>query len=303
MNVRGEAHASPTGWSLLGLVARVHASLSDYAQLAKLRLSSMVVMTGMVGYWLGSDGLVMSGLGWFTLGMFCIVAGANAFNQVLERETDARMARTAKRPLPSGRISPMEAVLVAGALSVAGTAVLFTHSGATTGWLALLALGTYVLAYTPLKSRSAWSTIPGAVSGALPPLMGWTAVQPEITPFAWCLFGILFFWQFPHTWAIAATYREQYERAGYKAAPVAGTRVRTLLLTLALVGVSLGPAVLGQTGTVYFVGASALGLLVVGAVVRFGDGLLRRTALQLMVVSLFYLPLLLTLLAIDHRLV
>jgi len=303
MSVREEAPLSAPDVPFAGSMGKVRDRLADYAQLAKLRLSSMVVTTGVVGYWLGSTDILLSHLLWFTAGTLMIVAGANAFNQVIERRSDARMARTAERPLPAGRVSVGEARAVASVLSVAGLSLLFVSSGALTAGLGLLALITYAWVYTPLKSRSSWSTVPGAIAGAIPPLMGWTAVQSEITPFAWCLFGIVFFWQFPHTWAIAATYREDYEKAGYRAAPLRGTRLRTLTLTLALVAVSVVPAALGNTGTVYLVGACALGALVLGAAFRFGDGVLRPQAVQLLVVSLFYLPLLLALLAIDGKLV
>ena len=273
----------------------------DYLQLAKARLSSMVLLSALVGYWIASRELIFGHLLWFAAGTFLVVAGANAFNQILERDSDARMDRTAGRPLPSGRVQVPEAMLFASVASVAGVGILFMTSGPLCGVLALVALATYVLVYTPMKSRSAWSTVPGAVAGAIPPLMGVSAAQGSLGPLAWCMFGILFFWQFPHTWAIASTYRDDYARVGYRAMPQRGTRLRTILATLALVAASLIPAVLGLAGTLYLYGAVILGGFVLVAAARFDDGTLKPRAVQLLAASLFYLPLVLALLALDGK--
>lgn len=294
MSVRGEVHLSTATWAV-----DVRGRLRDYLQLAKARLSSMVLLSALVGYWLASGEVALGHLLAFGIGTFLVVAGANAFNQVLERDIDARMNRTARRPLPAGRLQTSEAVLVASLLSAAGLGILFARSGILCGTLALLALGIYVLVYTPMKSRSAWSTVPGAVAGAIPPLMGFSAGEGSLSPLAWCLFGILFFWQFPHTWAIASTYREDYARVGYRAMPVRGTRARTIVATLALIAASLVPVTLGLTGGLYFLGAIFLGGVALVAAARFGDGTLRPQAMQLLMVSLFYLPLMLALLALD----
>ena len=275
----------------------------NYLQLAKARLSLMVLMSGLVGYWLASIDVVLSHLLLFALGTFFVVAGANAFNQIIERDSDARMLRTKKRPLPAGRLSVYEATIVAILLSGAGISVLFVTSGNLCGLLSVVAFLTYVLIYTPLKSVSPWSTVPGAISGAIPPLMGWAAVHNELGILAWCLFGTLFFWQFPHTWAIASAYREDYMQAGSQLFPVDGMRRRTVVLTLFLVGVSLLPTVFGFTGSIYLVGASILGVFVILAAVRFGNGTIKRTAVQLLIASLFYLPLVLMLLALDSKVI
>lgn len=273
----------------------------DYLQLAKARLSSMVLLSALVGYWVASSELILGRLLWFAVGTFLVVAGANAFNQILERDSDARMDRTARRPLPSGRLQVSEALFVASVSSIAGVAILFATSGSLCGALALVALVTYVLVYTPMKSQTAWSTVPGAVAGAIPPLMGVSAASGSLSPLAWCMFGILFFWQFPHTWAIASTYRNDYARIGYRAMPVRGTRLRTIVATVALVAASLVPAVLGLAGTLYLFGALILGGFVLVAAARFDDGTLKPRAVQLMAASLFYLPLVLALLALDGK--
>lgn len=294
MSVRGEVHPSAASWSL-----DVRGRLRDYLQLAKVRLSSMVLLSALVGYWLASGELVLGHLLWFVAGTFLIVAGANALNQVLERDSDARMHRTARRPLPAERLSVFEACFVASLMSGAGVFILFATCGTLCGVLALMALGTYVLVYTPMKSRSAWSTLPGAVAGAIPPLMGFSAVEGSLGPIAWSLFGVLFFWQFPHTWAIASTYREDYARVGYRSMPVRGTRVRTLVATIALVASSFAPVALGLAGGLYVVGVALLGAFILAAAVRFGDGTTKSRSTQLLAASLFYLPLMLALFALN----
>lgn len=293
----GEEVTQAPAWTLL----RTGARLRDYVQLAKVRLSLVVLLSGLVGYWLGAATVDAAHVFWFGLGTFLIIAGANAFNQVVERDSDARMARTAQRPLPSGRVSVFEAVAVASALSVAGVASLFLRVGAQVALLALLAFGTYVFVYTPLKSRTSWSIVPGAISGAIPPVMGWAAVRPELTPVAWSLFGVLFLWQFPHTWAIAATYRDDYANAGYCAPPIRGTALRTIACTAALVAVSLVPVVLGGAGALYLAGVLVAGAMALASAVRFGDGTLRPRATELLVVSLIYLPTVLALFALDGK--
>lgn len=294
MSVHGEVHPSTATWPV-----DVRGRLRDYLQLAKARLSAMVLLSALVGYWLASGEIALGHLLWFGVGTFLVVAGANAFNQVLERDIDALMERTARRPLPAGRIQMPEALFTASFLSLAGVGILFAKSGFLCGLLALLALGIYVLVYTPLKSRSPWSTVPGAVAGAIPPLMGFSAAEGSLSPLAWCLFGIVFFWQFPHTWAIASTYREDYARVGYCAMPVRGTRVRTITATLALVAASLVPVTLGLAGTLYLLGSTLLGGIALIAAVRFGDGTVKPQALKLLMVSLLYLPLVLALFALD----
>ncbi len=273
--------------------------MRDYLQLAKVRLSSMVLLSGLVGYWLASGELVLSHLLWFAAGTFLVVAGANALNQVLERDSDARMDRTSQRPLPAERLSVPEAFFVASLMSAAGVVILFATCSTLCGALALLALGTYILVYTPMKSRSPWSTLPGAVAGAIPPLMGFSAVQGSLSPIAWSLFAVVFFWQFPHTWAIASTYREDYARVGYLGMPIPGTHVRTIVATLALVASSFVPLALGLAGDFYLIGVAILGAFVLAAAVRFGDGTSPPKARQLLAASLFYLPLMLALFALN----
>jgi protoheme IX farnesyltransferase len=254
-----------------------------------------------VGYWLGASFIEPAHLLSFTLGTLLLVAGANAFNQVLEREPDARMRRTAQRPIPSGRISAAEAAFAAALASLLGLVLLFAESGPLSGSLGALSLAIYVLVYTPMKRRSSWSTLPGAVAGAMPTLMGYSAAAGTLAPPAWCLFGILFFWQFPHTWAIAATYREDFERVGNRALPGRAVAAGTLVATTALLLTSLLPSLVGDAGPVYTVGAAALGLVFLVSAVRFGNGTRRSRATALLATSLLYLPLILALAALSGR--
>jgi protoheme IX farnesyltransferase len=275
------------------------ATLSDYLDLTKARLSLTVVFSGVVGYWLGASFFSLAHLLWFTLGTLLLVAGANAFNQVLEREPDARMRRTAQRPIPAGRITAADGALAAALASVSGLVILFAHSGPLSGSLGALALAIYVLLYTPMKRRSSWSTLPGAVSGAMPTLMGYSAAAGTLAPPAWCLFGILFFWQIPHTWAIAATYREDFERVGNLALPGRGVAAGTVSATAALLLTSLLPSLWGGVGLGYTLGAAILGSGFLVSAVRFGDGTRRPRATALLATSLLYLPLILALAAFS----
>lgn len=299
--VRGEVQASTSTapWIALPMPASARSRLRDYLYLTKARLSLMVVASGVVSYWLGAASLDTFVLLCFTLGTFFLVGGANAFNQILEREFDARMQRTANRPIPTGRISLGEAKLAAATLSATGTAILFAACGALTAFLGIGAFLVYVLVYTPLKTRSSWATVPGAISGAIPTLMGWSAAAGNVGLLGWCLFGLLFFWQFPHTWAIAATYRDDYERVGYRALPKSGLKLETLAASVALVAASLLPSLLGLAGFIYLGGALVLGALLLAAAARFGHGTERRRAISLLAMSLFYLPLMLALVAFD----
>lgn len=296
MSVRGEVHPTSVTWPL-----EIRGRLRDYALLAKVRLSAMVLLSALVGYWLASTDIVVVHVLWFAVGTFLVVGGANALNQVLERETDALMRRTANRPLPSSRLSVAEATAVASLMSLAGVSILFFVNGPLCATLALTALLIYVLVYTPMKSRSRWSTVPGAIAGAIPPLMGWSAAEGSLGALAWSVFGIVFLWQFPHTWAIAATYREDYKKAGYRAWPARGTRLRTIGASLLLVFASILPVVMGFAGSLYLGGAVILGAALVFVSVRFGEGAIRGRATALLAATLFYLPLVLALLALDGK--
>ena len=289
------------------LLRAIGQKLGDYLVLSKARLSLLVLSSGLVGFWLASGASPdLAKLSLFGVGALLVIAGANAYNEVAERDQDRLMERTARRPLPAGRMSVREATIAASLMSAAGLGILLWSTNLLTVALAGLALVVYVLIYTPLKRVTHWSTFAGAVSGAIPTLMGWSAVTNGLGQPAWILFGILFLWQFPHTWAIASTYGEDYARVGYRVLPLVdakgtSTRVQMIAFCLALIAVSVLPAVTGVARSVYLVGALLMGVVLLGYGVRFGAGHSRRLAIQLMAATLVYMPVLLTLLVLDKR--
>ena len=290
-----------------GLTARL---IHDFRELFKVRVTGLVVVTGWAGFYLGSlqSGIstLQRGLLDTLFGIGLVSAGAGALNQALERSTDARMLRTADRPLPSGRISlPMGILAGIGALAL-GAYWLLTHTNLLTVSLALLTAFTYVAVYTPLKRVTTLATFIGAFPGAMGPLLGWTAARGRIEWPAIALFAILFVWQFPHFMAIAWLYRDDYARAGIRMLPVVqpdglSTVVEALFYAVLMIPVSLAPCWLGMAGPAYAVLASALGLLYLGYTIRFRRILhtsdpaeSRMLARDLLKVSVIYLPLLLT---------
>lgn len=303
-----EAEQSGTA-NVASWTTAVSQKLADYSLLSKFRLTLMVLASGIVGFWLASGSSPSWGaMAWFSLGALLTIAGANAFNQVAERSIDGLMQRTASRPLPAGRMSVREALIAATLMSAAGLGVLAWQANMFSFGLAALAMVVYLLVYTPLKRMSHWSTFAGAVSGAIPTLMGWSAVRNGLDPPAWALFGILFLWQFPHTWSIVSAYREDFTRAGYQVLPLIDpngrrTRAQVIAYTLALAVVSMLPAVFGVAGTVYIIGALIGGLVFIGCAVRFGMNRTRRIAGQLMAASLVYMPFILALLLFDRRVI
>ena len=289
------------------VVVAIRQKLGDYLVLSKARLSLLVLSSGLVGFWLASAAPPdLARMSLFGIGALLVIAGANAYNEVAERHQDRLMERTARRPLPAGRMTVKEAVVAASLMAASGLTVLLWSTNVLTAALAALALVVYVFVYTPLKRVTHWSTFAGALSGAIPTLMGWSAVTNGLAPPAWTLFGILFLWQFPHTWAIASTYEADYARVGYRALPLidtkgTNTRVQMIVFCLGLIVVSVLPAVTGLAGPVYLVGAIIMGVLLLAYGIRFGAGRSRRLAIQLMAATLVYMPVLLTLLVLDKR--
>ncbi len=276
-----------------------------WSELFKARLTGLVVVTSLAGFYMGASG----GIEWRVLfhalmGIGLVACGAAALNQWWERDYDALMPRTQNRPLPSGAITTETALAAGVAASVLGLAQLALLVNLLTALLAALTLGIYLLIYTPLKRVTIWNTLIGAVPGALPPLMGWTAVRGEVTREGLALFAIQFFWQMPHFLAIAWLYRDQYERGGYMMLPVvdrAGTRTgrESVSHALALVLVSLCPVWFGLAGSVYLIGALLAGAGFVATAVIFSQTLTRERARQMFFASLIYLPAVLGLMAAD----
>ena len=276
-----------------------------YAELFKARLTFLVLLTTLVGFYIGSIGPVDYWLMIHTvLGTALVAAGASALNQLWERDYDARMRRTQDRPLPSGRLRPPSVLLIGCASAVTGLCYLAFAVNALTSVIGACSLLTYVFIYTPLKRVTWLNTLVGAVPGGLPPLMGWTAARGGLSADAWALFGILAIWQLPHFMAIAWMYRDEYARAGFKMLPVIDpdgrrTASQAVSHTLALVPVSLSPSLVRLTGPIYFAGALILGLIFIWSAVQFSRQLTVARARQLFFVSIIYLPLLLGLMVLD----
>ena len=272
--------------------------MKDYLALTKPRITWLILMSTGVGYFFGARG------GWHFLtllhtiiGTGLIASGTAALNQWFERAADAKMKRTQMRPLPSGRLSAKNALTFAILISVVGFIELFLAVNALTGWLGLFTLLSYLFVYTPLKQRSPHSTTIGAIPGAMPPLIGYAAASGTLTWDAWILFAILFVWQFPHFYAIAWMYRDDYERAGIRMLPVVepdgeSTARRILLYSLILIPISLIPKFLSMTGNLYLVGAVALGLFFLYAAVRVSFDRTRLQARRVLLASVIYLPVL-----------
>lgn len=269
-----------------------------FADLVKARLTALVLLTTFVGFYLGETGPVNFLLMFHALfGTALVAAGAAALNQLLEREYDAKMRRTASRPLPSGRMQPATVAIFGGACSVVGLIYLAVLVNPLTSVLGAVTSISYLFIYTPLKRVTWLNTLVGAIPGALPPLMGWTAARNELSGEGWALFAILAFWQIPHFMAIAWLYREEYAKAGFVMLPnVDATGSRTAQHsvgnTIALLLASLCPFALGLNGKIYLVIALVLGAAYFWCAVRFAQELTARRARQLFLSSIIYLPLL-----------
>jgi len=276
-----------------------------YVALTKPDVSFLVLMTTAAGFYMGSRGAV----DWLHLmqtvfATLLIAAGTATLNHYIERDSDRYMRRTASRPLPSGQLQPREALWFGVILSFAGAADLYFIAGILASALGILTSLSYLLAYTPLKKRTVWATAVGAFPGAIPPMIGWVAATGTLDRGAWLLFAILFLWQFPHFYAIAWMYREDYARAGILMLPVVdreGTRTfRQIILTaVALVGVSLLPAVMGLAGVHYFFGALVVSTALVQVCLWAASSRTNARAKWLMHATVLHIPVLLGLMIYD----
>jgi protoheme IX farnesyltransferase len=286
----------------------IRSRFADYVELTRPRIALLVLFTVAVGFWLASAGVPdLARLLHTLVGTALVVAGASALNQVFERHSDARMGRTANRPLPAGRLAPTEVLLFGVSLALTGLVYL---SLTVRQPLAIMAVGfafaSYVFLYTPLKRTTTLNTLVGAIPGAMPPVIGWTAVTNSFDPGAAVLFAVLFLWQVPHFLAIAWIYREDYARADLRMLPVAdpsGTRTSRCMVRycLALLLVSMIPPALGWAGAVYLLGAAVLGVGFVTCAVGFLRTRSVVQARQVLRASLVYLPALLVLLLMAGR--
>jgi heme o synthase len=274
-------------------------------ELTKPRITQLVLITAAAGFYLGArDHVNLLLLLNTLLGTALVAGGTNAWNQIRERDVDGRMARTRRRPLPSGRLSPRSAIWFATAITVCGVVYLGLTVNLLTAVLAALTFGSYVLLYTPLKRKTSLNTLVGAVPGALPIVGGWTAAGGSLGAAVAALFWILFLWQLPHFLALAWLYRDDYRAGGLRMLSVTDEDGRdtgrmALLYAVALLPISLVPTLLGVTGTWYFFGALALGLAYVAAGTGLVVGATPARAWRLFFMSILYLPALLTLMVLD----
>jgi heme o synthase len=280
--------------------------MNDYIALTKPRVTWLILATTAIGYYFGAR------LGWSAwtlvhtiLGTCLMASGTAALNQWYEREADARMRRTAARPLPAGRIGSRSAFRFGVALSAAGFVELALGANLLSALLGLFTLGTYLFAYTPMKQRTPHSTTVGAIPGAMPPLIGFAGACGTLAPEAWILAAIMFVWQFPHFYAIAWMYREDYERAGIRMLPVVepdgeSTARRILWCAAALVPISLLPRFWAMAGSVYVVGALGAGAMFLYYCWLVTQDRTRVRARGVLLASVVYLPILYGLLVIDR---
>jgi protoheme IX farnesyltransferase len=271
---------------------------SDFIALAKPRLNMLVVASSLAGYVMGGGDMSNAMIVVLTvLGTALVAGGASGFNQVIERQPDSLMRRTRLRPVPDGRLQPGESLLFATALCASGLLILGVGVNTLSAGVALVTLVTFTLVYTPLKRRSSFATVVGAIPGALPPVIGWAAARGALSEGGWVLFAIVFLWQLPHFLAIAWIYREDYARAGFQMLPVIepdgrSTGRQAMYYCAALLPVSLAPTLIGLATTAYFVAALVLGLLFLGLTLRFARTRAIPDARRLFFGSIVYLPVL-----------
>jgi heme o synthase len=279
--------------------------VKDYLELTKPRITWLIVMSTAIGYFFGHGGpWIFWSLFHCLNGTALVASGTAALNQWFEREADSHMRRTQNRPLPAGRLLPNQALIFGIVLAVAGGLELGFGVNWLTSAACLATLGMYLFLYTPLKQKTWWSTTVGAFPGAMPPIIGYAAAADRITPEALVLGAILFLWQFPHFYAIAWMYREDYSKAGIKMLPVVepdgeSTAFQIIIYSILLIPISLLPMWIGMTGTIYAVGAAALGLMFLYSGIRVAFDRTRVRARRVLLTSVLYLPALYALMVLD----
>ncbi len=286
--------------------------LGPYIELTKPRITWLILMSTGMGYYFGLPSPWFAAIGWPALlhtliGAGLLASGTATLNQWYERDADRQMRRTERRPLPEGRITPAAALVYGVALSIAGFVELWWGVNPLSALIGAFTLGSYLFLYTPLKQRSWLSTTVGAVPGAMPPLIGYAAASGTLTAEALVLAAILFLWQFPHFYAIAWMYREDYARAGIRMLPVVepdgrSTARQMVLYGLALVPVSLIPAFVGMSGRIYLAGALVAGLYFLYSGFRAAAERTVLRARYVLLVSVLYLPLIYGLMLLDRPL-
>ena len=280
----------------------------NYIELIKPRISLLVLLTGYLGYYLGSRSINnptnYENLIYLLIGMFLSSSGCAALNQYLEKDFDSQMKRTMGRPIPSGKISPISALLFGSILCVFGVFFIYQTINQLTAWICLLTTFLYLFIYTPSKRFSTLNTLIGSVPGALPVLGGWTAATNQLDEISWILFSILFCWQIPHFLAIAIIYAKDYKEGGFKMLPSEypnsrRTQYHVLFFSIAMIGTSLGLYFKQILGQGYLFGISIISLFFLVIVLRFLRDSSHKNAKKLMVASIFYFPLMFFLIMLD----
>lgn len=290
----------------LSVGRRSSRAVADYLTLTKPRLNSLVVVTSAAGYYLGESGPhALVPMAAAAVGTALVASGAAVLNQLYERDTDALMERTRLRPLPDRRVTPDEARTFGMLLAGCGIALLSVSANVLAALLALATLVVYLTIYTPLKRRTHLATLVGAIPGALPPLIGWTAARGSASVGGWSLFAIVFLWQIPHFMAIAWLYRDDYARAGFPMLPVVepdGRRTgrHAVVYAAALLPISVVPTLVGVAGAAYFWTALLLGVALFWIAARFAITRTDTTARALFYSSITYLPLIWAAMILDH---
>jgi protoheme IX farnesyltransferase len=304
--LKGDFVAVPSTTASIRVQPGLRSRAQDYVALAKPRLNLLVVASTVAGYVMARGDTADAVRMMCTIaGTGLVAGGASAFNQVLERGPDGLMRRTRLRPLPDRRLGTPEALVLACALSVAGLLILAAGVNLLSAGVALATLASYAVVYTPLKRRSSFATVIGAIPGALPPVIGWAAARGGLSQGAWVLFGILFLWQLPHFLAIAWMYREDYARAGFVMLPVIepdgrSTARQAVIYSAALLPLAMAPTLVGMAGAAYFVASFALSLAFLVLAVRFARSRAVTDARRLFLGSIAYLPLLWILMIADQ---
>ena len=278
----------------------------DYLELSKSRIVLMVLITTSAGYLFAAHRVEPLLMLHALLGTALVAAGTNALNQYVERGHDAKMQRTRTRPLPAGRVSPRAALVFSSGVALLGIVYLGLAVNWLTAALGAFTLTSYIFVYTPLKRVSTMCTVIGAIPGAVPPLMGWTAATNHLGLGGWIAFGILFLWQLPHFMAISWMYRDDYARGGFAMLSVrdqdgAAVARQAIYYTLALLPLSVAPSLLGMTGMIYLVGAIAAGAALLAAAIRFFFDRDVRNARRLFMISNLYLLTVMLLLVVNAR--
>lgn len=286
------------------LTSLIKAKVSDYAAFTKARLTFLVVISSVIGYAIGVVHFSWMEVFWLCISGYMVTGASNGFNQVIEKDVDALMKRTEKRPLPTGSMSVLEALILATALAIGGLLILFFAFNTLSAVLGALALFSYVLIYTPMKKHSSWAVFAGAFPGAIPPMLGYVAATGVFDLYAGLLFAVQFMWQFPHFWAIAWVADADYQKAGYRLLPSKGGKdaksaFLTLLYTLFLIPIALLPWAfeLVSNTTAWF--AAFAGVLFAIPAFRLYFNRTDKAAKAVMFASFFYLPIILVVYLLD----